>query len=748
MSNHVFHDPSNRRWRWIRVLLVAAALVSTVGLSIFAFSVAHIVSLPQARLSDSVKNGIHSVIPHLPQRRKTLQQFLRSRTRRQLLDEISREKLRTRSIVQTATPSTSLVAAFYAPWQPASLRSLRANAGHITHLFPAWVHVNTDGETIDLGDWNPKLMPATSDVLDIAESHQLSVIPVINNAQGGQFDGQRLHILLNDEKLQSHLINDLKVWLERNSFEGVNIDFENLAPEDYQKLPAFIEKVRDDFDGSNLLITADLEVRNTGLDWQRVAEACDFVILMAYDEHSLLSPSGPISSIGWYRDAIDRALQTIPRSKLVVGLANYAYDWTDGVQRAVPLSYQAALLTAHDSYSSESEVVDFDQDSLNPTFNYTDPAGTGHEVWMLDGVTVANQWRVAQQYRVRGAALWVLGLEDPSVWTVLDKTRLDKPVNPATLQQISFPYDIDFIGQGEILQVDASPKAGLRTLEVDEQTGLFVDEEYVTFPTSFVIRRSGYQPKVIALTIDDGPAEPYTSDMLDELKRLNVKATFFVVGDNAYRYPDDVDRMYREGHEIGNHTFTHPNVGTISPRRAVIELNGTQRAIQSITGHSTILFRAPYNADAEPQTPEEVAPLILASRLGYLTVDEFIDPQDWNLFVSFPNGDVERRTAVDFARDVIQQVHTKGIGNGVLLHDGGGDRSETVKALPLIVNALRKEGYQFVTVSQLLHSTRDQVMPRADKEMLLMHDDRVVFQFMHWADIILEIAFISAIVLG
>jgi peptidoglycan/xylan/chitin deacetylase (PgdA/CDA1 family) len=90
-----------------------------------------------------------------------------------------------------------------------------------------------------------------------------------------------------------------------------------------------------------------------------------------------------------------------------------------------------------------------------------------------------------------------------------------------------------------------------------------------------------------------------------------------------------VKRIYREGHEIGNHTFTHENVAKVSPERALLELKLTRLLIECITGHSTILFRAPYNADSEPTTSEEIIPVALARQQNYLDIGENIDPEDW-----------------------------------------------------------------------------------------------------------------------
>ena len=152
---------------------------------------------------------------------------------------------------------------------------------------------------------------------------------------------------------------------------------------------------------------------------------------------------------------------------------------------------------------------------------------------------------------------------------------------------------------------------------------------------------------MIALTIDDGPADPYTAQILDELKKLNVKATFFLIGQNAERYPDLVRRIWDEGHEIGNHSYTHPNIGAISTQRRALELNATQRVFQS---RCCIVRRCSFVRRTTPtpnrQAPRKSTPIELASELNYITVLEFLDPQDWNTRRSATaDGSIHHRTA-------------------------------------------------------------------------------------------------------
>ena len=181
------------------------------------------------------------------------------------------------------------------------------------------------------------------------------------------------------------------------------------------------------------------------------------------------------------------------------------------------------------------------------------------------------------------------------------------------------------------------------------------------------------------MTFDDGPDPKWTPKVLDILKAENVKAAFFIVGVNAEEYPDLVRRIVEEGHEIGNHTYYHPNLALCWPEHVRLELNATQLLLETITGRvRRHLFRPPYAADTSPSKISELAPLQIAQDLGYLVVLENIDPQDW----ARPGADIILQRVKQQRRD----------GSIILLHDAGGDRSQTVEALPRILDYLQTRG--------------------------------------------------------
>jgi peptidoglycan-N-acetylglucosamine deacetylase len=214
------------------------------------------------------------------------------------------------------------------------------------------------------------------------------------------------------------------------------------------------------------------------------------------------------------------------------------------------------------------------------------------------------------------------------------------------------------------------------------------------------------------LTFDDGPNPVFTPQILDVLKKYHVPAIFFVVGKCAEEHPELLSRMIREGHEIGNHSFSHPDLYTFSSGHQDFELDLTERIIQAATGRSTLFFRPPYGGNPEPQLASEVVPIVRAGRLGYVTVGQGIDPADWRLTVLAPGIQATRKRAPRTAEDVAERVvRARDEGHIVLLHDAGGDRALTVAALPLIITQLQGMGRTFVSLSDLCGVSREVSMP-------------------------------------
>ena len=298
---------------------------------------------------------------------------------------------------------------------------------------------------------------------------------------------------------------------------------------------------------------------------------------------------------------------------------------------------------------------------------------------------------------------------------------------------------MDFDGEGEILRVESGPITGVRNYRLDKDSGDILDENYSSLPTNYVIRRVGQVAKKLALTFDDGPDPEWTPQILDILKAKHVPATFFVIGANMEAHPGLVQRILREGHEVGNHTYTHPNLADTPLPAVRLELNATQRLFEALTGRSMRLLRPPYLGDAEPSDADEIVPIEEAQKLGYVTIGTHVDTLDWQMLP------VDQMMALVLKE--VSDPNPDARGNIILLHDSGGDRSQTVKLLPELIDTMRARGFSFVPVSELGGFTREQVMP-AQPLTVMLYENRVVFLTLSFLGQALYYCFLAAIILG
>ncbi|MBP1967270.1 polysaccharide deacetylase family protein [Paenibacillus aceris] len=192
------------------------------------------------------------------------------------------------------------------------------------------------------------------------------------------------------------------------------------------------------------------------------------------------------------------------------------------------------------------------------------------------------------------------------------------------------------------------------------------------------------QGKQVALTFDDGPDNHYTMQILDILKKNNVKATFFIVGENAKAHPEVVKRIVNEGHVIGNHSWDHSDFTKISNEEMNQEINTTQDELNSIVGFRPTLFRPPFGALSSSE-------IKTITSMGLSIVDWSVDTRDW-----------AGTSTQQIMRNVKKELKPGGI---ILQHCAIGKKeslSNTVKALEQLIPLLKNEGYTFVTVPTLL----------------------------------------------
>ncbi len=484
-----------------------------------------------------------------------------------------------------------------------------------------------------------------------------------------------------------------------------------------------------------------------------MAAHTDGIVLMNYDEHENTSAPGPIASQDWFENNLRRVLKLVPKDKLICAIGNYAYDWTvplpgkHGKQSQKVLDVQAesvqdAWQTANDAEAD----LRLAGDELNPHFAYDDEdAHVRHQVWMLDAVTSFNELRAARGMGLQTFALWVLGSEDPTLWNIWD--RPNTPNAQTMLEKVSSGADVNTEGEGDILRITGVPHPGSRTISMDAENETITDEHMVTYPQPYTLEFYGYHPDKVALSFDDGPDPKWTPKILDILKAKNVQATFMVIGEQAQDNVGLLKRYVREGHEIGNHTFTHPDISEISPRQLMLQLNLTERLFASKLGVKPLYFRPPYSIDQEPDTNDQAAPAYRIQQMGYTIVGDKIDTSDWD---EHPRKTPQQITDSAMAQLDAMKTKPQLRGSVILLHDGGGDRGPTVAALPLLIDTLRARGYQIVPVSALMGKTRAEVMPALtpDQRWQARVDSVAFFFFAFFSRFVVTVFFVGDVLMS
>lgn len=591
-------------------------------------------------------------------------------------------------------PSADETLGFYMPWDEASRRSLRANVGQL-----AWVAAGM----VSVRGRDHRWIEAQDDALAaiLASSPRTQLLLMIQNDSETGWDGDNMARLLASPRQRQSLIEHLAKAMARHKAAGVFFDIENLpasAHDDYRallaeartRLPALLADR-----AVTVMIAAP--VADESWDLGAYARAADRIVLMAYDEHWQSGSPGPIASQAWYAQVVANAVARTGADRAIVAVGSYAFDWAKGQALADSITVEQAWARA----AQARTVPLFDPRSGNSGFAYMQ-SGIRHEVWMLDALSAWNQLRVLRNVRPAGVALWRLGSEDPAFWSVLSAARAGTQPPLAALQQLPAGQGVDLRGTGEVLRMGGPAAGGARTIRADTD-GLIRTASYDTLPHGHIVERRGNAPRQIALTFDDGPDPRWTPRILDVLERHRVPATFFVTGTHVLDQPALVQRIVAQGSELANHSTTHADLDRISDAAVELEINATQRLVETYTGRSMHLFRAPYLGDADPDTAAELRVAQIAAKLGYLTVGLNVDPLDW--------ATTDAATITARTIDQIEAGTTSYARRIVLLHDSGGDRSATVAALPAIIRELRARGYEFVPVSTLAGLTRDAAMP-------------------------------------
>jgi peptidoglycan-N-acetylglucosamine deacetylase len=725
-SSPIFIDYSGRRWRRIRRTALVAGIVTTLLALVLVGSIvlsppippelplASANNLPIARATTG-KPGAFTKVDRL---RTAYRRKLAALTKHYGSSSSRRPMTIPALDVGTGTRPTrtnAIVAGFYVNWADNSFASLSRNYDKLDWVIGEWAFVPANADTLQLRIDRRVLALLASRPPESRPSLFIMLSNFVvagGDSAAGRFDAGVVHRFLANPVARANAVRQLRDAVTRYGLAGTTLDLEGFGPEEQPQVLAFARALGDAMHAVGRLATQAIAVGDSDSYIRRAGAVNDKLFPMLFDEHYPQSEPGPVASQQFYATQARRFARLVSPSKLILMIGAYGYDWNDAEavtnHRAENYDFQETMRAARGDGQPRPR---FDPVSLNPYMVWTSADSTDHVLWYLDATTAYNEMLVGQALGVAGHALWHLGGEDPSMWNAIARNGV--LLGADSLKRMPPSYDAEFDGVGEILQITYFPNEGLRNVRVDPASGFIVGQTLVRVPIPYVMSRTGGQPRNahrVALTFDDGPDGRWTPMILDTLRSRGVKATFFVVGQNVDTHLGLVQREYDEGHEIGNHTYTHPNMALEGAARDRIELDATSSLLEAAINRRVAFFRPPYFGDAEPTTDAELVPVGIASRRNYWTIGLHVDGEDWT---GIPADSIIRlvldRRAAPNAINATTQDSARNI---VLLHDAGGNRINTVAALGPLIDSLRARGDTIVLVSDLAGITRDDAMPQ------------------------------------
>uniref|UniRef100_UPI003B53003C polysaccharide deacetylase family protein n=1 Tax=Roseovarius indicus TaxID=540747 RepID=UPI003B53003C len=610
-----------------------------------------------------------------------------------------------------------------------------ANGKNSNRVF-AHVPVSIDWSHLSLGKSCDKIDVLLTDWLTIVESNDGLALDVANKDTRAPIEaylaGKRrapevmpriqLDLKLLDSSflekssspsIQESLLHDLRKALNELGASGACVDYGQFAEEGWDKSKDFIRLVRSELQDLGLRTCMIVEGEDRTWIADQVADGFDDVILKIFIDPWVGSPPTPLSGDQWRTETLRLALQEVGRERLVVAIGNFSVDWISSVPVPRKLAYGQSM-----SAIAEAEAgLSFNSEASGSFASFRDAEGQLHKLWMLDAASAYNQLFDLRVLGISRIAIWSLGLEDPGLWPLINAENMSTAIGSTQIGNVLIDNYLEYTGSGAAIKVSKQLRHGFRTFELDADTGRIKNQEYSEYPRPYALERYGATaPNKLVLTFDDGPNAEFTPRVLDILKEKQVPAAFFVLGKNVMSAPEVLKRVFEEGHEVGAHSFSHPRMDKISSSRTALEHDMTHRVIASTIGHDTALYREPFLRSGGPISSKRVSPLAVVQSRGDIIFGMDIVPKDWLGL----NGK-------EIADYVIDQVE-KGRGNVILLHDGGGDRTASIEALPKIIDDLRARGYEFISVAEALRIDRESLMPPVDGVRPVF--DHVSFSFL------------------
>ena len=258
-------------------------------------------------------------------------------------------------------------------------------------------------------------------LVSTSRNNSVKIIPLIANKG---FNSEIGHSILANPEVRDKVIEHIVEITSSRNYDGINIDFEGIDPNDREKLIEFVCLLSSKLHSLGKEVSIDVPAKtyktyegwSGAYDYAKLAECADYLVIMAYDYHWSGGEPGPISPLDWYKKVIEYTLKVVPREKIIIGIPVYGYDWTIG-KKGVGVSYKECIEIAE----NYNVTIKFDNISGEAVFHYTDTSGKKHEVWFNTAESARLCIEIAQSYGINRIAFWRAGMEDPKFWEFIKR---------------------------------------------------------------------------------------------------------------------------------------------------------------------------------------------------------------------------------------------------------------------------------------------------------------------------------------
>lgn len=336
--------------------------------------------------------------------------------------------------VRATPPSHRAVVAASVPyWQIGQgTAAVLAHRRDVTEVSPWMYGVSADGRIVlDAGNSKSAI---TAD-LNHLRARGLPIVPTLANVNArGDWSYGPVARMLHDPAMAARQVAQIVALVGSHDYAGIDLDYENLQAGDRQAFSSFVTRLASALHARGKILSVALFAkttnagyapRNVAQDYAAIGRAADQVRLMTYDYHWATSPPGPVAPIGWVRDVIRYAETQMPASKIVLGIPQYGYNWSD--HHAVAITWQQAVQLSR-RYRAQPR---YSTSSQSPWFTYTDAAGREHTVWYENAASSRAKLDAAHAAGIGGVYLWMYGTGDPGTWPALHQVF---PVSARTTQ--------------------------------------------------------------------------------------------------------------------------------------------------------------------------------------------------------------------------------------------------------------------------------------------------------------------------